>query len=231
MNQDFITCDCVGCELKSLFFENIKDDELSNICSAKHDKAFFKGDIIISEGDEIRDFMYLKSGLVKLYRKVDDHRDQIITFARPLDFVSMLSVFSDKVYHYSVSVIEDSTVCYLNMDIVNSIAEKNGAFAMSLLRKMNKISDDIIKTTLDIRKRNLRGRIAYVLIYFAKDIYNSDNIDLPVSRKEIAELIEMTTENVIRILSEFRKDGILKIFGKSIEIVNMERLEQICHFG
>ena len=41
------------------------------------------------------------------------------------------------------------------------------------------------------------------------------NFDLPVSRKEIGELIGMTTENVIRIFSEFRRDEISQIFSEN----------------
>lgn len=217
--------------MKSLFFENVDKAELDKICDVRVEKDFEKGDMIIEEGEEIKLFMYLKSGLVKIYRKADENRDQIIKFAGPLDFVSMLSVFSDTRYHYSVSAIEDSVICYLNLDLVKRIALSNGKFAIGLLNKMSKISDDIIKTMLDIRKKNLRGRIAYVLLYFAQTIYKSSSFDLPVSRKEIAEMIEMTTENVIRILSEFRKDGIIKIFGKTIETVDIKRLENISHFG
>ncbi len=230
MSQDFKLCDCKGCELKDLFFGNIKDNELTNVCNSKLEKPYFKGDIIVKEGDKINRFMYLKEGLVKLYRS-DGDRDQIITFAGPLDFVSILSVFSDDNFHYSVKALDDSVVCSLDIDIIKQIAEQNSAFALSLLTKMSNVSDNIIKTVLDIRKKNLRGRIAYVLIYFADDVYKNSSFDLPVSRKEIAEMIEMTTENVIRILSEFRKDGILKIFGKTIEIVDMERLKRICELG
>jgi CRP/FNR family transcriptional regulator len=64
-----------------------------------------------------------------------------------------------------------------------------------------------------------------------KEIYRSERYDIPVSRKEIAELIEMRTENVIRILSELRKDKIIHIEGKSIEILDLHRLEQISEFG
>ena len=96
---------------------------------------------------------------------------------------------------------------------------------------MSKNSDDLINTSINISKRNLRGRIAYVLIYFAEYIYKSNTFELPVSRKEIGEFIEMTTENVIRTLSEFRKDNIIKINGKIIEITDYNRLKQICDFG
>ena len=81
-----------------------------------------------------------------------------------------------------------------------------------------------------IRFRQLKIQ-QYVLLYFAQDIYKNHAFELPVSRKEIAELIEMTTENVIRILSEFRKDGILKIYGKVIEITDIELLKKISELG
>ena len=96
---------------------------------------------------------------------------------------------------------------------------------------MSKNSDDLINTNINISKRNLKGRIAYVLIYLSEYIYKNRVFELPVSRKEIGEFIDMTTENVIRTLSEFRKDNIIKINGKVIEIIDYERLKQICEFG
>ena len=55
--------------------------------------------------------------------------------------------------------------------------------------------------------------------------------DLPVSRKEIADYIGMSTANVIRTMSDFKKDGIIKIFGKTIEIVDLNKLEIISKRG
>ena len=54
---------------------------------------------------------------------------------------------------------------------------------------------------------------------------------MPVSRKEIAEYIGMTTENVIRTLSEFRHDGLIKIYGKLIEIIDKKMLERVSLLG
>jgi CRP-like cAMP-binding protein len=55
--------------------------------------------------------------------------------------------------------------------------------------------------------------------------------DLPVSRKEIADYIGMSTANVIRTISDFKKDGIIKVFGKTIEIVDINKLEIISKRG
>lgn len=226
-----VVCDCRDCELRSLFFNNVKDREFGYICTSKYEQNFKNGDIIIQEGEGIKEFLYLKSGLVKLFKTGEGNRDQIIKIAEPFDFVSMLSVFSDTHFRYSVSALEDSTVCYVDLDTIKNLVKTNGQFAIDLLERMSKTSDDIIKTNLEINRKNLRGRIAYVLLYFSKVIYKSNSFELPISRKEMAEFIEMTTENVIRTLSEFRKDQIIKINGKIIEIIDPERLERICNLG
>jgi len=103
--------------------------------------------------------------------------------------------------------------------------------ALGLLQKMSRAADRIILDSVEIRKKHLRGRVAYLLIYFANIVYSSSEFELPLTRKEMAEFVGMTTENVIRSLSEFRKDGILKIYGKTIQIVNMDTLRSIADFG
>jgi CRP/FNR family transcriptional regulator len=226
-----ITCNCVQCELKTLFFKSVEGDALGQLCTTRYEKSFRKGDLILEEGHNINQFLYLKSGLVKVHRRLNEDRDQIIKIARPFDFVSLLSVFSDKIYHYSVTALVDSSVCYVDLDLIKNQVQINGPFALDLLSKMSETTDDLINNTLEISRKNLRGRIAYVLLYFARKVYNSKTFELPVSRKEIAEYIEMTTENVIRIMSEFRKDEIIRINGKLIEILDEEKLEQISDLG
>ncbi len=226
-----LNCTCDLCELKGLFVDNLEEDQLNIVCTSKVEKEFAQGESIIKEGTLIKDFTYLKSGLVKLFRTDCSGREQIITIAKPYDYVSLLSVFSNDQYNYSVSALEDSVTCNIKMDDVKSIVSNNGSLALSLLKKMSKVADRIILDSMDIRTKHLRGRVAYLLIYFSENVYHSSEFDLPLSRKEMADYVGMTTENVIRSLSEFRKDGILKIYGKTIQIANMETLVSIADFG
>ena len=224
-------CTCELCELRELFVQNLDDEHAEIVCSGKIEKTFRQGEVIIKEGTLIQEFTYLKSGLVKLFRSDQSGREQIITIARPMDYVSLLSVFSDDHYNYSVSALEDSVTCNLKMDEIRTLANENGKLAFNLLKKMSRIADTIILESLEIRKKHLRGRVAYLLIYFSRTIFYSEEFDLPLTRKEMADYVGMTTENVIRTLSEFRRDGILKIYGKTIHIANMDSLQSIADFG
>uniref|UniRef100_UPI0032174471 Crp/Fnr family transcriptional regulator n=1 Tax=uncultured Draconibacterium sp. TaxID=1573823 RepID=UPI0032174471 len=225
------SCSCDKCQLKSLFFSHVEAHEMSDICDIKVEKQYSKGETITNEGEPIREFMYMKAGLVKLSKSDIDGKDQIISFSKPFDFVSLLSVFSSKKYKYSVTAIEDTTVCILDLDIVKKHAQQNAMFAMDLMLHISEATDKIILDNLAIKRKHLKGRIAHVLLYFSEYIYKNDEFELPISRREIAEYIGMTTENVIRTLSEFRKDKIIKIFGKDILISDKKRLKNISDFG
>lgn len=231
MEEIFNKTHCSVCVYKTLIFGSLNKEELDAITADKREIFYKKGDLICQEGTPIENFLYLKQGLVKMFKKGNGQRDQIISISKPGDFVTLLSLFSESNYKYSIAAIEDSILCSVNIGTFKTLAKKNEDFALELLRKMSTVYDDIIENTFNINKKNLRGRIAYILLYFSNHIYYSLKFDLPISRKEISELIEMTTENVIRILSEFRKDKIISISGKQIEIIDPERLDKICKLG
>jgi CRP-like cAMP-binding protein len=224
-------CNCEGCELKTLFFENVSNLEIESMCNRKEEKTYLKGEFIYREGELIQDFTYLKKGLIKMFKGNNTEKEQIICFAGPMDFVSLMSIFSETQYKYSVVALEDSVTCSMKLNEVKALANKNGLFAMSLAEKINKVSDTIIISMLEVKQKRLFGRVAYILLYFSNVIYKNTIFELPVSRKEIGEFIGMTTENVIRTLSDLRKDKIIKINGKLIEITDIERLKKICELS
>ena len=231
MDKKVKPCDCESCEFREVVFSTLDNDSILELCKYKEEQSFQKGEIINHEGEKITDFKYLKTGLVKLYRRSSTGEEQVITITRPFEFVSNMSIFSENKYKYSVSALEDSIVCTVKLDFIKELFMKNGLFAMGLLTKISMINDKIINQTLDIRQKNLVGRVAFVLLYFTKEIYSSRIFDLPVSRKEIADYIGMSTANVIRTLSDFKREGIIKVFGKTIEVVDIEKLEIISKRG
>jgi len=224
-------CICENCEFRNIVFSLLNDQEVQDLCNNKHEFSFAKGELIHREGDPVVYFKYLKSGLIKLYRTTSTGEEQVITITKPFEFVSNINIFSDERYSYSVAAVEDSVVCAVKLDFIRKISLANGSFAMGLLSKISKVNEKIIIQTLDIRQRNLAGRVAYILLYFANEIYGTRVFDLPVSRQEIADFIGMSSANVIRTLSDFKKDGILKVNGKTIEISDIGRLETMSRIG
>lgn len=224
-------CTCLSCDFRDLVFSSLGDKDIEKICDYKEEIPFLKGAIIHKEGDPVKYFKYLKEGLVKLYKLAPNGDEQIIAITRPFEFVSNTHVFSESHYKYSLSALEDSVACCITIDLIKEMVIKNGSFGLKLITVLSRTSEKIISQGLEIRNRNLAGRVAYVLEYFAKEIYLSKVFDLPVSRREIADFISMSTANVIRTFSEFKRDGIINTYGRTIEILDMNKLEVISKRG
>jgi len=229
--KTIIMANCKDCKFRSPLFDKLTDEELEIINASKTTYSVPKGTSISKIGDPIHEFVYLVQGMVKLQKINKDGRAQIVSIARPLDFVGLLSVFSDQTYQYSITTLVDSTFCKIDLTVMRKVASQNGQFALDILKYISKVSDEIIRHTYAINSKNLRGRIAMILLDFANKHFMSDTYTLPVSRKELAELIDMTPENVIRILSEFRRDGLVNVKGKHIEILDRKLLEKIRDLG
>jgi CRP-like cAMP-binding protein len=87
------TSNCNECAFRSVLFENLTHEELDYLNSYKVEKKFGKGEFIVEEGDPINEFLYLKKGLVKLFKVDRNQREHILSIAKPLNFVGFLSVF------------------------------------------------------------------------------------------------------------------------------------------
>lgn len=222
---------CEGCLYKSYLFNYLTEQEIAWVNLNKKEIDIEKGEIICQEGEPIKYLVYLRGGLVKLYKTGAGRTQQIISIATSRDFIGLLSIFSNTEYIYSLAALEDSSICMIDMSVIKKIILQNGKFALSLIEKMNRISDVVLSNKVELGIKQLRGRIAHILLMFADKVYRSDIYELPVSRKEVGELIDMRTENVVRILSEFRKDQLIGIEGKKIEIINKSMLKKISELG
>lgn len=231
MKVDGNITECEVCVYRSYLFSELPKDDLLLVNLNKQEVSYHKGETICKQNQPIKRFMYLKSGLIKLSRVNLSGNEQIISIAKPMDFIGLLTVFSDKEFKYTMTAIEPSSVCFFEIDLLDELIKKNGLFASKLLEKMSRMADNIINESQEIRSKNIRGRIAYVLLDFSDHIYKQDRFTLPLTRKEISELIGVRTENVIRALSEFRRDGLIKIEGMDIEILRKEMLEKISIAG
>ncbi len=230
-NYPITRCECKECVIRNLYFSHIKQHEVESLCQLKTEKHFKKGEFVFRANDEQSYLIYLKSGLVKYFTVFSDGKNQIISLAKPFDSISLLTVFNENKSLYNLTAIEDSDICFIPLSHIEKLILTNGEFAKDFIYRVTKASNEVIERFMIISSKNLRGRIAYILLEFADSIYKKDIFDLPVSRKEIGEMIGMTTENIIRTLSEFRKEKLIKINGKEIEIVEKERLKKIAQYG
>lgn len=222
---------CKTCVHRQLLFGDLTESEYDIVNTARTERVYRRGEVIVKENDPIESFMYLRKGLIKLY-KTDEHgKDHLISINKPGDFVSLLSIFSGQNSHYSFAALEETMVCDVPLDAIKRVISTNYKFALRIMNRMSHISDEVIVNRFEITRKQIKGRVAYILVFLADQIYRSHEFRMPITRRELGELISMTTENTIRTLSEFRKDDIIEMDGRIIKIKDYKRLANVFKTG
>ena len=222
---------CKTCVYRQLLFSDLNNKEYELINQTRTEKIFRRGEVIVKENDPIESFLYLRKGLVKLY-KTDEHgKDHLISINKPGDFVNLLSIFSDQNFHYSINALEETFVCEVKLDVLKEVMASNSKFTLRILNRISHISDEVIVNRFEIARKQIKGRVAFILVFLADQIYKNHEYRLPITRRELGELISMTTENTIRTLSEFKKDGIVDMDGRIITILDYDRLANVFKMG
>lgn len=201
-------------------------DSIQNHCTIIH---FKKSEIICKQGTIATDALYLAKGTVKLY--IEGKKSLILKLIKSGNYIDLQTMFGDKEYRYSVAALEDCMVCMIKSEIICDIAKSNSAYLFEMTKAISNSGNYVYKKISDISRKQLRGRLADTLLYLANEIYESNEFDLQLSRKELAELSSMSMENAVRIISEFKKDGIIEVNKRNIRLSNPDLLRKLSEIG
>ena len=144
--------------------------------------------------------------------------------------MALPTTFGDKINQYSVTVIEDSKVCFIDVGTFRYLLAKNPDFSYEIMIELCRNELENFYSANRTQKQ-IRGKIADMLLEMSDHIYQSNTFSLPVNQEEIGNLIDSSRESVSRIMNESEKDGILRISGKKISLLNRGSLTMISANG
>ena len=209
-----------------LFLRHLTEEELNIYFKHRVELKFKKGQDICKQGSFANHVFYLKEGLVKLYTE-GDKKNIILSVYKPPVYVGLLSLFGEDFYQFSLSALEDSTVGVIELDWFKKLIVLNGNFGLEVITYVSQSANYILHNKIKMGQKQMRGKVASVLLFFSRYIFEKTEFILPLTRKEMAEFAGLSTENLIMAMSEFRKDKLIDVEGKKIRILNAAGLDEI----
>ena len=209
----------VFCKAKQEFITEINEQKICNI--------YKKGQTLFNEGSYPFGVYCINDGKVKLSHLGDDGKEQIIRLLRGGDVLGYRALLSGERYSASAIALEDTQVCFRPKELFISVLKNDTGLAFEMMKLL---SDELHKAEVKLThlaQKPIRERLAETLL-FIKETYGfeADGVTLSVrlSREEIANLVGTATESTIRLLSEFKKDGMVELDGKKIKILRQKEL-------
>lgn len=219
------TCD--QCNKKAQLFNMLSDEECDILNQNRYEVVFKTGENIIKQGTAATHLIMLTSGMAKLFIEGLDSKNLILEIIQPWKLFGGPGIYNDNRYHYSVSAIEPSSACFIDCQQIKTLIRRNPDFAEAFIASFSNTSLKTLDRMVSLTQKQMHGRIADVLLYLSKEVYNSNDFELSLSRQDIGDLSGMTKDSAIRILKEFENEDIIKLEGKKVSISKNRTLEEI----
>ncbi|MBI2066454.1 MAG: Crp/Fnr family transcriptional regulator [Deltaproteobacteria bacterium] len=221
--------ECPVCPSRFLgVFCDLEAGALEEFNQHKTNNTYKKGQIIFYEGNRAFGLYCVFSGKVKLYKTGIDGRQQIIRIASAGDILGYRSLFVDEPYSATAEALEDATICCIDKNAFFPMLAKNSDLSLNIIQKLSRELRHAEDLATSIAHKSVRERMAELLLML-KEVYGKQTkkgivIGLELSREEMAEMIGITQETAIRLLSEFKKDGLIEIQERAITILDSKSL-------
>jgi CRP-like cAMP-binding protein len=219
-------------------FEQIAMEFLSTEDFSKLEKFCFrlkykKGETILKQGHQPTHIAFLQTGIVKFNFDSDVNQKRVILTLVPAPkILGGANLFYKKDNNlFSIVAVEDSDVILIESDILFEVMKTNGLFSITLFQLASDMFRKAILNFISVANKQKESRIADVILYLAEDVYFNTCFQLSITRKELAEFACCSVENVIMTLSRWQTEGVLSISGKTLKIIDLDKLRYISKLG
>jgi len=187
-----------------------------------------RGTTLFNEGEPGDSLYIVLSGKVKLGRKSSDGRENLVAVMGPADQFGELSLFDPGPRTATAVVVTDARVARLPKAALTEWITERPQIALQLLRVVARRLRRTNTMLADLIFVDVPGRVAKQLLQLAQRFGSVDGGQLRVThdltQEELAQLVGASRETVNKALADFAQRGWLRLEGKSVVILDRERL-------
>ncbi|MCF8361289.1 MAG: Crp/Fnr family transcriptional regulator [Prolixibacteraceae bacterium] len=211
------------------FFKHLNDTEIGKLNYDKTCQLYKKGSVVYREGTRLTGFYCVTRGILKIYKTGIDGKEQIIRFVKGGDIIAFRSLLSQELACTTAKVIDDAVLCHIPYPTLLFMLQNNWKFShwmiQILCRELREANDYIT----DIAQKTVRERLAEVLLLLKDsfDVDDNNTLQIALTREELANMVGTATESVIRLLSEFKQDGLIELKGRKIRFLDIPTIRRM----
>jgi len=201
-----------------------------NLRSLKYPKA---RDIVVNGGHS--DCIYFNhDGWLARYKILHKGSRQIMDFILPGQIFGVPACLFQHA-PYSVLTITDTTVSAIPFDIVDHVFERDPALGNALFRSVVQEAAILGEHLIDAGRRSAYERISHLLLELLVRLNRTPlggemTLSIPLTQELIADALGLTAVHVNRTLRALREDKLIAMDGRSITIMDFDKLSLLSDF-
>lgn len=214
--------------IRAGIFQGVDPSAADALTRALEPVEFARGHQIFSEGQPGDRLYIILSGKVKIGRRAMDGRENLLAIMGPSDMFGELSIFDPGPRTSTVTAVTDVKAVSLDRPALREWINKRPEIAEQLLRVLARRLRRTNNMLADLIFTDVPGRVAKELLRLAKQFGSQEGgllrVTHDLTQEEIAQLVGASRETVNKALADFAHRGWLRLEGKSVLILEPERL-------
>ncbi|MGB3942777.1 MAG: Crp/Fnr family transcriptional regulator [Candidatus Manganitrophaceae bacterium] len=226
--------DCNHCVVRvlSAFCGELNPQEIDLFMKMKRRHVYEKGDAIFYEGNSCAGIYILCFGSVKLVQSSKTGKQQILNVVSPGELIEKSLLFHAGRHSATAQALERSEASFFYRDEFLEALKSNNHLAINLIKVLSQEVENIQERTRQLLFKSAKERLADTLLTLGKKHGEKQDrdilIDLDLKREELAEMIGVEPETVVRLLALLKKEKLIRFDGRKIFIIDEQKLTHLC---
>lgn len=201
------------CLLSVPVFVGLDRESLIAISALIEPKHYESNEVVYHDGDLIDTLGVLHRGSVKLSKTNIDGKERIVTVLLPGDYFGETSLLESQNAQYDIVALEDTWICTIDVERFRSLMKTNQDMMLTMLQSMIDRVSDRENVVMEQSLIPADERVYDALAHYTNEKFK---VNLPISKKDLANSLGITPETFSRCLSKLEKNR--KIMRKGQEI-------------
>jgi CRP/FNR family cyclic AMP-dependent transcriptional regulator len=198
------------------------------LASVMTTRTIDRGHVVFNEGDTGDRLFIVLDGKVKISRAATDGRENLLAVLGPSEMFGELSLFDPGPRTATATAVTDSVLASLDHDDLRPLLLAQPTVAVQLLAALAQRLRRTNEAMADLVFSDVPGRVAKALLDLAERFGDSESDGVRVrhdlTQEELAQLVGASRETVNKALSEFANRGWLRLEGRTVLLLDQERL-------
>lgn len=213
--------------------EALPEEELKVLTAHMSNEVYPKGQNIFREGGCPTGIFFVKEGKVKKYKVDKEGREQIIYVANTGELIGYHALLAEERYPDNAATLEESRIAFIPKEDFLRALNSSKVLPQRLLKTLSHEYTVFANSLALFAQRSVRERFAMQLVLmrekYKQNFTPGMDVEINLSRDDLASLVGTARENILRILKDFKEEGILETKGRKIIIKDVSKLLRVAN--
>ena len=206
-------------------FNHLEEEQMKEIMLTAQSVTYKRGEVVYQAGDQSDSLYIVNRGKIKIYRLSESGKEQLVRILNPGDFTGELALFSEARHESYAEAMSETQVCLIKRSDLQEFLLKYPSISLKILAEFSNRLEQSEKQTTRFATEKVETRIALFLAECLDRESQSNVLELPMSKKDLASYLGTTPETISRKMSELEEAGYIKQnTHKKIEIIDLDGL-------